>query len=122
MKLTASLVLAAYWAIGAVAIPTTAAKLGPLEIFHNLPSLPPKWTAHGPANGKTKVHARIGLKQSNIPALQEKLLDISNPDSPNYGKWLSKEERKSMSFYLLSLFSAFHLVLLLAPSCILCRI
>ncbi|KAJ3493775.1 hypothetical protein NLG97_g4520 [Lecanicillium saksenae] len=71
MKLTTSLALAAYWAIGAVAIPT-APKLGPLQVFHNLPKLPPQWTIHGPADKTTKVKAQI--------------------DSPNYGKWLSKEE------------------------------
>ena len=38
------------------------------------------------------IKAQIGLKQSNIEGLQARLLDVSNPKSPNYGKWLSKEE------------------------------
>lgn len=94
MKLTTSLVLAAYWAIGAVAIPTLP-QLGPLEIFHDLPKLPPSWTVHGPADKDTKVKAQIGLKQNNIKELQAKLLDISNPESSSYGNWLSQEEGKS---------------------------
>ncbi|UNI22942.1 Tripeptidyl-peptidase I [Purpureocillium takamizusanense] len=38
------------------------------------------------------MNMQIALKQGNMGALQSKLQDISNPKSPNYGKWLSKEE------------------------------
>ena len=36
--------------------------------------------------------AFIALYQKNINILETKLTDISNPLSPNYGKWMSKEE------------------------------
>lgn len=65
---------------------------GPLKQFGQLKHVPAMWTSHGPADGAAMITAQIGLKQNNIKGLQEKLLDISHPDSPNYGKWLSKEE------------------------------
>lgn len=96
MQISNTLTLAAFFAIGAVAIPTIP-QVGPLEVFHHLPRLPTKWISHGPADKSATVKAQIGLKQSNIKGLQAKLLDISNPDSPNYGKWLSQEEAEAFT-------------------------
>ena len=81
--------LAATAAVGALAAPT---EHGPLVTFGQLKSLPAQWTAQGQADKGAVVKAQIGLKQNNIKGLQEKLLDISNPSSSNYGKWLSQEE------------------------------
>ncbi|OAA74834.1 family S53 protease-like protein [Akanthomyces lecanii RCEF 1005] len=64
----------------------------PLALFHELKSIPSQWVSKGQADKNVPIKVQIGLKQSNIQGLQEKLLDISNPSSPNYGKWLSKEE------------------------------
>lgn len=75
---------------GALAAPGTA-NHGPLVKFTELKQLPSFWTAKGRVAEAT-ITGRIGLKQSNIKGLQEKLLDIAHPDSPNYGKWMSKEE------------------------------
>ena len=96
MKVSNTLTLAAFFAIGAVAIPTIP-QVGPLEVFRHLPKLPAKWVSHGPADKSATAKAQIGLKQSNIKGLQTKLLDISNPDSPNYGKWLSHEEAEAFT-------------------------
>lgn len=65
---------------------------GPLTLFHELKSLPLQWVSRGQADKDIPIKVQIGLKQSNIQALQAKLLDISNPSSSNYGKWLSKDE------------------------------
>lgn len=64
----------------------------PLTLFHQIESIPKQWLSHGKAGKDTMIKAQIGLKQSNIEGLQAKLLDVSNPESSNYGKWLSKEE------------------------------
>ena len=34
----------------------------------------------------------IGLPQNNITGLQKALLDVSDPDSPNYGHYWSQAE------------------------------
>lgn len=65
---------------------------GPPQIFDQLKSLPASWKASGPVKKEAQIHAQIGLKQRNIDQLQAKLLDISDPDSENYGRWMSKEE------------------------------
>lgn len=46
----------------------------------------------GAPNPNTAVKLQIALKQRNITGLTDKLMDISNHESPNYGKWLSREE------------------------------
>lgn len=69
-----------------------AQPLGPLSLFQQLPQVPAGWESKGAATQEHTVKAQIGLKQNNIKALQAKLMDISNPDSKNYGKWMSKEE------------------------------
>lgn len=78
-------------AVGALAAPSTP-QHGPLVTFQQLKQLPSQWTAQGQADKGTMIKAQIGLKQSNVKGLQEKLMDISNPSSANYGKWLSQEE------------------------------
>ena len=54
--------------------------------------MPSQWNSIGVPDPENIVSRHIGLKQRNIEGLQRKLLDISNPESPNYGRWLSKEE------------------------------
>jgi tripeptidyl-peptidase-1 len=38
------------------------------------------------------IPVRVGLRQSNLDSGHERLMDVSHPSSPNYGKHLSKEE------------------------------
>lgn len=38
------------------------------------------------------VKAHIGIRQNNIKGLHDILLDISDPESSNYGHWLTKEQ------------------------------
>nr|POE46177.1 tripeptidyl-peptidase sed2 [Quercus suber] len=82
----------AIFAAGAHAIPLALPLTGPLEVFQTLLDIPLEWVSKGLAPDSDRIRAQIGLKQSNIPGLQAKLLDISNPTSSNYGKWLSKDE------------------------------
>lgn len=65
---------------------------GPLVKFGEITKLPSKWVATGAADGAAVIKAQIGIKQNNIKGLQDKLADIADPNSPNYGQWLSKEE------------------------------
>ncbi|KAI1124400.1 peptidase S8/S53 domain-containing protein [Nemania abortiva] len=56
----------------------------------------PHWSRHWDKKAKlpgSKVMPmRIGIKQSNIEAGQAKLLDISSPGSPNYGRHMTADE------------------------------
>ncbi|KAJ3481806.1 hypothetical protein NLG97_g7732 [Lecanicillium saksenae] len=75
---------------GVFAVPATPH--GPLVKFGGLTKVPTKWLATGHAATGATIKAHIGIKQSNIKGLQDKLADIADPASPNYGKWLSTEE------------------------------
>ncbi|KAK8006812.1 hypothetical protein PG989_000802 [Apiospora arundinis] len=64
---------------------------------HNLherhvPRLEHQWTKRAKVHSRTMLPMRIGLKQSNLDAGHDRLMDISNPQSPNYGKHMSSAE------------------------------
>lgn len=46
----------------------------------------------GRASHEATVPLTLGLPMADRAGLEATLLDISDPASPNYGKWLSKEE------------------------------
>ncbi|KAI1389168.1 putative alkaline serine protease AorO [Hypoxylon trugodes] len=50
------------------------------------------WTKMARAVPDAKIPVRIGLKQRNLQSGHDLLMEISNPDSKNYGKHLSAEE------------------------------
>lgn len=79
-------------AVSVSAAPSDRFPHGPSKLFEKLKQLPKQWVSNGRADTGATIKAQIALKQTNIKGLQEKLVDISNPDSPNYGKWLSQEE------------------------------
>ncbi|OCH91087.1 subtilisin-like protein [Obba rivulosa] len=53
-------------------------------------SISTRWTPVRRAEHGVLLPLRIGLKQENLHSLEEYLLDVSHPNSPNYGKhWAS---------------------------------
>ncbi|CEJ87305.1 hypothetical protein VHEMI04372 [[Torrubiella] hemipterigena] len=58
---------------------------------------PGSWQTVGKPSPETTMTLQIALKQGNIQGLHAKLNDISDHNSPNYGKWLSKEEIKAFT-------------------------
>ncbi|KAI0482591.1 subtilisin-like protein [Xylariaceae sp. FL0804] len=51
-----------------------------------------KWTKRERLQSEAVLPMRIGLKQSNLEAGHEKLMDLSDPKSANYGKHMSSED------------------------------
>ncbi|KAL1850710.1 hypothetical protein VTK73DRAFT_9606 [Phialemonium thermophilum] len=65
---------------------------GGLGVVHEqLAVVPHGWTRVGGANARSVTTFTIALRQE-FEGLEEKLLDVSTPGSPNYGKFLTKEE------------------------------
>ncbi|KAH8900403.1 putative Tripeptidyl-peptidase sed1 [Thozetella sp. PMI_491] len=50
------------------------------------------WTKREKADHGMVMPMRVGLKQTNLQDGHDRLMDISNPSSPNYGKYMSAEE------------------------------
>jgi subtilase family serine protease len=74
------------WATFAVATPAAhATTLGPVSLFEGV-KVTSNWVSIGAPKAESVVNLRIALKQNNIAGLEKMLLDISNPQSPNYGK------------------------------------
>jgi tripeptidyl-peptidase-1 len=82
MQLYSLLVLAA----------VTLAAPKPSMVIKESVSAPPQWIKRGPAPDTHLINLQIGLKQQGMQHLESKLLDISDPDSTNYGKWLLQDE------------------------------
>ncbi|KAI0938760.1 hypothetical protein AcV5_000369 [Taiwanofungus camphoratus] len=62
-----------------------AANLSP-RVVHESRSAPPGWNPIRRAEPSTVLPLRIGLAQSNLSNIETYLLDVSHPESPNYGK------------------------------------
>jgi hypothetical protein len=59
-------------------------------VLHSSRAAPPSgYTRQGPAPADQTLALRVALTSNNLAGLEEKLLDISNPASANYAKWLS---------------------------------
>mmetsp|Transcript_18496 Transcript_18496/g.50951 ORF Transcript_18496/g.50951 Transcript_18496/m.50951 type:complete len:573 (-) Transcript_18496:115-1833(-) len=50
------------------------------------------WVLHGPAQGDELIELTFAVKQQRLDELERTLLDVSDPDSPRYGQYLSRCE------------------------------
>ena len=55
-------------------------------------SAPEGFVSNGPAPADELITIRLALASNNMTGLDQKLLSISDPASPEYGQWLTKEE------------------------------
>jgi subtilase family serine protease len=53
---------------------------------------PKDWVKLGRASPSASVLFRFALKQFNVPALEALVYELSNPESPKYGQWMSAKE------------------------------
>lgn len=56
---------------------------------------PLDWIRREPAPDTHIINLQVALKQRDFPSFEEKLLDISDPDSTSYGQWMLQEEVNS---------------------------
>lgn len=78
----------------ALALAGMAAAKSPMHLKERV-NAPDVWVRRGPAPDSHMLDLRFGLKQRAMADLEEKLLEISDPDSKTYGKWLNKEDVQS---------------------------
>jgi tripeptidyl-peptidase-1 len=61
-------------------------RLSPAVVHERRAAPPLGWFKLGSHAADAVLPLRFGLKQSNIDRLEELLLDVSHPESPNYGQ------------------------------------
>ncbi|KAH9947173.1 family S53 protease-like protein [Amylocystis lapponica] len=66
-----------------------------MQVHEKRDSIPNGFVAKGAAPLDQVLQLRISLKQSNSAGLEAALYDVSTPSSPNYGKYLTREEAAS---------------------------
>lgn len=60
------------------------------------PAVPSGFTEVGPASPQTTLNLRLALSQSDPDGLADALYRVSDPDSEEYGQYLSKEEVRTI--------------------------
>lgn len=76
--------------LGATALPSDSPSTHyAIKERHHVPK---SWTSLGPADKSEIINLQIGLKQSNKGAIEQHLLEISDPDHDRYGQHLSADE------------------------------
>ena len=63
-----------------------------LQVHESRTVVPPGYSLASPASPETVLQLRVALAQNNIDGLIDALYDVSNPDSPNYGQYLTKDQ------------------------------
>lgn len=65
------------------------------RVYDALSAVPQGWELAAPALGSDKLALKISLRQQHAAALEQAVLSISTPGSPDYGKHMSREEVRS---------------------------
>jgi tripeptidyl-peptidase I len=65
-------------------------------VHEKLAALPKGWAHAGSAADSTSMTLTIALNMQNIDSLESKLLSVSTPGSPNYGKYLDSSDVNSL--------------------------
>ncbi|KAN0090293.1 Peptidase S8/S53 domain containing protein [Hyaloscypha variabilis] len=74
----------------AIAAPTANSKRS--AVHERRERLPSHWKRNAKLHGDATLPMRIALTQSNLDRADEFLMDVSHPESPNYGKhWSAKQ-------------------------------
>lgn len=75
-----------------LALASPHSKRDTMRLHERRDCVPEGFTSNGPAPGNATLRLRIALVQNDIEGLKTKLMDISTPNSPRYGRWLTKDE------------------------------
>ena len=78
-------------ACGSLASPTPSRRAG-YVVHEKRDTIPAAWSRVRRLESDTVLRMRFGLKQNNLDKLEEMLMDISHPDSPNYGQHWSVDK------------------------------
>ena len=68
------------------------AELSTFSVHELRQAIPSGFTQVGPAPPETTISLRLALAESNPNGVIDALYSVSDPDSPSYGQYLSKDE------------------------------
>lgn len=89
-----SVIASSLLAVGAVATPLTTSHV----VHEKRSALPHGWVRRGAVNKREILPMRIALTQSNMDKGHDWLMDVSTPDSENYGKhWTAEDVVKAFA-------------------------
>jgi tripeptidyl-peptidase-1 len=76
-------------------------------VLHESRSAPPAgFTSQGFVPASEMLTLRVALASNNVTGLQDKLMSVSSPGSPDFRQWLSMEDVRSLLFDYFFLSSA----------------
>jgi len=93
MKFTIPALVFALYLAGSSALPAPSSR-----VFEKLSNIPTGWTQDTTmrVTPESNFRLKIHLKQTNVEAFEQKLVDMSTPNHPDYGKHMSNREIKDM--------------------------
>ena len=68
-----------------LSVAATAPQLSPRVRHESRSAIPSGWTPVHRASGDMIIPLKVGLVQPNLASIEEYLMDVSHPESPNYG-------------------------------------
>lgn len=91
-----SLLAACSFITAAIAVPAPSSKRH--VVHERRERLPINWEKNAKLHGDSFMPLRIALTQSNLHRADEFLMDVSDPESPNFGKhWSAKQVAESFA-------------------------
>jgi tripeptidyl-peptidase I len=66
------------------------------NVFESLYETPRGWTFARNAKGDESIKLRLSLKQQNVDAFYDKLMEVSTPDHPRYGMHYEHHEIRTL--------------------------
>jgi len=72
-------------AAGVFAIPTTQNEVQGHVIHEKKDFIPHKWRRSAKLTPDSVIPIRVALTQQNLHQIEDHLMDVSDPDSPNFG-------------------------------------
>lgn len=79
-----------------ICILETGLALASISPFESLHQVPRGWTRIQSAEPTQNIRLRVSLKQQNLDEFYDKLLQVSTPDHPQYGKHYEGHELRSL--------------------------
>ncbi|KAJ7508953.1 family S53 protease-like protein [Mycena galericulata] len=77
------------------ALSVFAAVSASMVVHESRPAAPSGFVSQGPAPATDMVTLRVALTSNNVAGLEDKLMSLSTPGSPEFRQWLSMEQVKA---------------------------
>lgn len=88
--------MATHWHVALYAIPLIVSAVPDRTVLYNRVVVPPTWHQVGRASQHQRMHFSIAVQQTNLDQLEERFWAVSDPRSPDWQKFMTRDEIGAM--------------------------